>query len=79
MTFRSKGEYINQLTHPGPLSKNSPMYYQQLRLHMDTRPVTSRTMSYLHLYLSASLQLLMDFVKELVSNFGHMLTKKCKT
>jgi len=55
------------------------MYYQQLRLHMDTRPVTSRTMSYLHLYLSASLQLLMDFVKELVSNFGHMLTKKCKT
>ena len=31
------------------------MYYQQLRLHMDTRPVTSLTMSYLHLYLSVLL------------------------
>jgi hypothetical protein len=31
------------------------------------------------LHVSQGARLLMDFVQELVSNFGHMATMKCKT
>ena len=50
------------------------MYYQQLRLYTDTRPMTSRTMPYLHLNLSASVFCFKKQTECIPNNYTSILT-----